>query len=191
MTALNNPFQAFTVRAPGIASQLTSAVSISLGYDPSAPPDPLPLRHDAVALWDTGATRSVISPAVVSALGLVPVGAVEVSHAGGLSTSPQYIVNFGLPNSVTVVGVLVTEFPGLGGFDAIIGMDIISIGDFSVTHVDGKTCMSFRTPSLREIDYVAEHRSWLKAAVGRNAPCPCGKTDAGGKPIKFKYCHGK
>ena len=27
--------------------------------------------------------------------------------------------------------------------------------------------------------------------VGRNEPCPCGATKAGGRPVKFKHCHGK
>ena len=35
-------------------------------------------------------------------------------------------------------------------------MDIISLGDFSVTNVDGKTAMSFRFPSIKEVDYVLE-----------------------------------
>ncbi|MBI2623199.1 MAG: hypothetical protein HYW65_01315 [Candidatus Liptonbacteria bacterium] len=38
----------------------------------------------------------------------------------------------------------------------LIGMDIISMGDFAVTHADGKTTLSFRVPSMTEIDFVLE-----------------------------------
>ena len=27
--------------------------------------------------------------------------------------------------------------------------------------------------------------------VGRNQPCPCGKTREDGTPVKFKMCHGR
>lgn len=37
--------------------------------------------------------------------------------------------------------------------DVLIGMDILSQGDFAVTHFEGKTCFSFRMPSIRRIDY--------------------------------------
>jgi hypothetical protein len=41
-----------------------------------------------------------------------------------------------------------------GGIEALIGMDIITLGDFSITNHKGVTCMSFRIPSGHEIDYV-------------------------------------
>ena len=41
----------------------------------------------------------------------------------------------------------------------LIGMDIIKHGDFSITNVNGKTTFSFRTPSVKEIDYVKESRN--------------------------------
>jgi uncharacterized protein YchJ len=73
------------------------------------------------------------------------------------------------------------------GIDVLIGMDILGLGDFAVTHHQGKTTFSFRVPSRHEIDFVAEEKTNLKAAMpraGRNDPCPCGS----GK--KYKKCHG-
>ena len=32
-------------------------------------------------------------------------------------------------------------------------MDVISQGDFSITNYNGNTCMSFRKPSMHEIDF--------------------------------------
>ena len=40
--------------------------------------------------------------------------------------------------------------------DLLIGMDIIRFGDFSVTTNNGKTIFSFRTPSIKHIDFVKE-----------------------------------
>ncbi len=73
----------------------------------------------------------------------------------------------------------------------LIGMDIISRGDFAVTNKDGKTTFSFRLPSVAKIDFVKEGAPIempLKTTtpkVGRNDPCPCGS----GK--KYKKCCGK
>ncbi len=76
-------------------------------------------------------------------------------------------------------------------FGALIGMDIIGQGDSCITNYNGKTWLTFRMPSLLGVDYVQEHNRALKAAVPPNFPCICGATNESGKPIKFKYCHGK
>ena len=43
--------------------------------------------------------------------------------------------------------------------DVLIGMDVIKYGDFSITNTNGKTTFSFRTPSIKEIDYLKESRN--------------------------------
>ncbi len=88
-----------------------------------------------------------------------------------------------LPNDVGVVGALVTGLPPIDGFGALLGMDVIALGDFSITNVDGRTWMSFRFPSRVGIDYVVEEDRARFAGVRANDPCPCGS----GK--KFKKCH--
>ena len=178
-------FQALTIKVSGKASQLITDLAISAAFDPNAPPNPPPATESTKALWDTGASKSVISRAVVKALGLTPTGATNVSHAGGMSVSPTHLVNLYLPNQVGIVGVLVTEFEGTGDFGAIVGMDVITFGDFSVTNVAGQTWMSFRTPSMASIDYVQEHAEEMFSGTARNDPCPCGS----GR--KFKKCHGR
>jgi len=185
------PFQALTTKSTGRAAKLITPISVSQAFDPAKAPQPLPNRIETSALWDTGATGSVISAELAKSIGLVPVGRVNVNHAGGASPSPTYLVNFTLPNQVTMTGNLVTEFPSLpGDFSVIVGMDVITFGDFAVTNVGGKTWMSFRMPSCVAIDYVAEAHRLEFAGVGRNDPCPCGKQDGAGKRIKFKRCHG-
>jgi len=173
-------------------------VLVSEAFDPKNPPAQLPTPIKTRALWDTGASRSVIAKGLVAKLGLLPSGQTHVHHGGdnGVSVSPTYLLNYILPNNVQVAGVLVTEFnPQHGDFEVLVGMDIINQGDLSLTHVAGKSCMTFRMPSCVEIDYVAEANAHIPikagARIGRNEPCYCGKTKGDGSgPVKFKNCHG-
>ena len=73
-----------------------------------------------------------------------------------------------------------TEF---SGGDVLIGMDIISQGDFAVTNHGGITKFSFRMPSVTHIDFVEEFKK-SQPTIGRNDPCYCGSGQ------KFKKCHG-
>lgn len=187
-----NGFYAFTIKYNGMASRITTDVMVFKAFDPANPPNPMYPAHSTNALWDTGATKSVLTSATISALSLVPVGTTIVKHAGGSGQSNTYLVNIFLPNKVGMAGVLVSECSDIAGdFGAIIGMDIINRGDFSITNCNGETCMSFRTPSIKTIDYVVEADRPKYAGVSRNAPCPCGAKKQNGDPIKFKFCHGK
>lgn len=184
-------FHACTVQYDGRADRIITPVMILAAFDPEKGEKPGP-QVESKGLWDTGATSSVITAATALTLKLSPVGVIKVNHAGGTSDSKTYLVNIGLPNGVGAKGVLVSECKDIAGnFGAIIGMDIICRGDFAITNADGTTCMSFRTPSIRRVDYVEEANSIKFAGVGRNDPCPCGKKDGNGKAIKFKRCHGK
>ena len=93
---------------------------------------------------------------------------VTSSHAGGVSQVPTYLVNIYLPNGVGVEGVRVIEAVLSGDTEVLIGMDIISHGDFSLTHVNRESCFSFRIPSIKQIDYVEEDKKpkWLKTSKG-------------------------
>lgn len=181
----NQDFKAFTVKATGRIDRIVTEIGVRPAFDPATPPSPIPVSVRTSGLWDTGATRSVISGSLAKSLGLTPVGITKVSHAGGVSESPTYLVNFDLPHGVGVAGILASEFPAApNSYGAIVGMDVICHGDFSITNVDGRTWVSFRTPSCATIDYVVEANRMLFAGTPRNAPCPCGT----GK--KFKHCHG-
>ena len=110
---------------------------------------------DINAIWDTGATSTAITKKVVDTLGLSPTGLAKVNTANGLATQATYTIDVKLLNNVVIQGVTATGVDKLsGGCDALIGMDIITLGDFSITNHQGTTCMSFRVPSLHEIDYV-------------------------------------
>jgi predicted aspartyl protease len=119
------------------------------------PNGPAPQMKNFQAVWDTGATNCVISPNVVAQLNLKPTGLTQTHTASGPCQANTYLVNIYLPNRVYFPAIRVTEGQ-LGGTDVLIGMDIINKGDFSVTNVNGQTCMSFRFPSTKRIDYVQE-----------------------------------
>ena len=107
------------------------------------------------ALWDTGATASVISSEVVSQLGLAPISRCRTYHAQGDSIVNVYLVDLILPNKLRVKDVRVTE-GRLNGFGLLIGMDIINLGDFALTHKNKQTVFSFQIPPTHEYDFVKQ-----------------------------------
>jgi len=183
-------FSAFTTSGKGLLRVLQNKVEITAGFDPNkTPANKQPSFKTFTAIWDTGATSSVITEKVVDQCGLKPTGMTRVSHAHGEVTAEVYRVNIGLPNKVAFSNVIVTKGI-LAGSDALIGMDIINYGDFAVTNTDGQTVFSFRIPSIQHIDFVKADiarnptkRSTTK--IGRNDLCPCGS----GR--KFKNCCGR
>lgn len=144
------------------------------------------------AIWDTGATISVVTKDLVSQLGLIPVGKTNVLGVHGSKLVNVYFVNLTLNNKEISLDIRVTECDALSADNSIgmlIGMDVITKGDFSITNYHGQTVMSFRVPSIEKVDYVAQLNMHSptsnKKKVGRNDPCPCGS----GK--KYKNCCGK
>lgn len=73
----------------------------------------------------------------------------------------------------------------IDNFGIIIGMDVISHGDFSVTNQNDKTCFSFRFPSQRKVDFVKEHQDIIKSIVRPNDICPLCSSGR-----QFRKCHG-
>ena len=183
--------KSFTVKYNGRATALQTNCGVSKAYDPRFLPGVLPPQlKEYTALWDTGAMGSVIDRTVVQELGLKPTGNAKVYHANGESIVNTYSINIALPNGVTFPALRVTEGQ-LNGTTVLIGMDIISQGDFAVTCKEGMTTFSFQIPSTHEFDFVKEEQLKQHTPVikdkepGRNDLCPCGS----GK--KYKNCHGK
>lgn len=134
---------------------LVSDCGVSAAFDPRITPGNLPAFHAFKAIWDTGATASVITQAVVDACGLKPIGMVQVHGVHGAELAETFLANIALPNGVAFPNVRVTKGKIIGA-EALIGMDIITAGDFSITNVDKKTVFSFRIPSIHTVDYVKE-----------------------------------
>ena len=106
------------------------------------------------AIWDTGAYGSVISPKVAEELGLIPVGVKPIQTANGIYEAYAHVVDVMLPNKLVIRGVEVSE-SDLKVCDALIGMDIISMGDMKVTNKP-TTKFIFRIPSEGDTPLVAE-----------------------------------
>ena len=153
---IQQPYSAFTTASNGRVNVLKNQCKISRAWAPDGD-EPQPQMQIFDAIWDTGATNSVITKAVVDSGGLVPTGVAKVNHAGGSSQVATYLVNIVLPNSVGYPGVRVSTGEVVGG-DILIGMDIIGTGDFTVTNFNGTTTFSFRHPSIEHIDFVRESK---------------------------------
>jgi len=160
---------AFTVREEKIRlNKLITRCGICKVYDPVRGGEHPPVKTFQ-ALWDTGATNSVITKVVVDKLGLSPIGMGRVYTPQGEAITNMYLVNLLLPNNIGIPSLRVSEGI-LKGFDVLIGMDIISLGDFAITHKNDGTVFSFQLPSTHEYDFVKQinnSKQSIKAKKGR------------------------
>ena len=128
---------------------------------------PHPTMFEFTAMWDTGATGSVISDTVARACGLKVAGTRTMRHAQGLTEGVSaYLINIKLPNEVEFQALPVI-LGKLRGYDVLIGMDIISLGDFAITHPGNETKFSFRIPSQADIDFARDDR--LRRSRGKRS----------------------
>lgn len=145
---------AFTFRHSRLTAELMTPCGVGAAQLSSEPFSVLGfIQYNA--LWDTGATASVISSEVVSQLGLAPISQCKTYHAQGESIVNVYLVDLILPNKLRVKDVRVTE-GRLNGFGLLIGMDIINLGDFALTHKNQQTVFSFQIPATHEYDFVKQ-----------------------------------
>jgi predicted aspartyl protease len=181
--------RALNISFDGIALAITSMVHINEPFEiDNLTPEPRDSQYKAI--WDTGATQTAITRRVAEQCKLQPTGMCIVNTASGEAETCTYLVSLYLQSKVCFPQIRVTEAV-LVGADVLIGMDVITRGDFAITNHQGKTNMSFRMPSLECIDFVKTQPATIEIdgrvfnKVGRNDLCPCGS----GK--KFKRCHGR
>lgn len=155
--------RAFTTRYNGLARVLQTEAGICLPFTHQEMKDREVNVRSYPAIWDTGATNSVITKRIVDDLQLKPIGVTEMHHAGGVSTANTYLVHIILPDRVIIGRVRVSEANLTNASNVqgvqpqiLIGMDIIGMGDFAVTNAEGKTTLSFRIPASDEIDFVPD-----------------------------------
>ena len=141
---MNVTINSFTRTLPSIANEIITECGVSLPHRPGMGEHPTVLHTKG--LWDTGATGCVITKRLATQLGLTPIGKTQTHHAGGTSTVNVYLVNIILTNNVGFPFIKVTECEEtVGRFDIIIGMDLITRGDFAISNSGGQTTVSFRT----------------------------------------------
>ena len=108
----------------------------------------------ATALWDTGATTTVINPNLAKELNLIPSGRKSMQGVHGSEIVNTYIVDIGLPNELTALGLNVSEANIGNDIGVLIGMDIIGNGDFAICNAK---VFSFALPSFENpVNFVAK-----------------------------------
>lgn len=129
---------------------------IGIYTTPKFNPSFKPLKKVYTALWDTGSNITVISTELANKLNLDSVGEMHVDTANGHVVMNRYIVSLNLPNHLNIENIMISSGKLGEGVDILIGMDIITLGDFSITNFNNKTKFTFRFPSIQEIDFVKE-----------------------------------
>ena len=172
---------AFTTSYNGISNKLINDATLIYGDKE---------YKTKVAQWDTGATNTCISERVVNELGLIPIGKVKMQTPSGEIIANEYRIDIKLQNENVLLRNIYVVYSEIGkqGIDMLIGMNIITLGDFAVTNYEGKTVFTFRFPSQGCTDYVRLINSSIpvkKNKIQPNDLCPCGS----GK--KYKRCCGK
>ncbi len=110
------------------------------------------IKENIICLWDTGAEICCISKRLIKKLNLQKRGSHTIHTPSGSKLVDIYSVNILLPNYVILKNHLVYESEiGDSGFDILIGMDIISKCDFTLSNKD-QTIFSFRMPPKGNIE---------------------------------------
>lgn len=132
------------------------------------------------AIWDTGSTATIVKQHVVDACGLFESGAKflsGVTHSiatrdteTDIPPSPSYRVNIALPSYVGIRCREVVLGDFVGPESVLIGMDIITLGDFVVSTHNGKTSFSFRCPSPNRVTFSDSRPLIFDGAKNLSAP---------------------
>ncbi|MCY4644298.1 MAG: hypothetical protein OXB88_06725 [Bacteriovoracales bacterium] len=145
----NHQRHAFTKKSP---NRQSSIITHCLAIDPTASSITTPFQGKA--LWDTGATHSVVDDNVIKSLNLKSFGQAEIHGVNGPFMSDLYLLQFLLPNELISRPLEISKGSLIEGVDMLIGMDIIGDGDFAIC---GGQVFSFCIPpSDQPIDFVKD-----------------------------------
>ena len=137
-------FSAFTEQSDHIEDRLLNKVIVSANGQ----------KDQAVAQWDTGATNTCISEEIVKKYNLKPISVVQSKTPSGILKTSAYLLEIKLNDEVRFPRwVVIGSKIGAQGIDVLIGMEIISKGDFAVSNYKNRTRFSFRIPSQQDVDY--------------------------------------
>lgn len=142
--------KSFTVNYESLVKRLTSKAIVVKKYEDRTE------QKDYLAIWDTGAVQTVITPKVVSDFQLPKAGDMKIISATGTAPVNCYFIDLALPNDKIIADLPVVCSDLMDDADILIGMDVIVHGDFAVTNLNGKTSFSFRIPSEEKIDFPNE-----------------------------------
>ncbi len=160
--------KAFTIVFRNVTSEIITSVGVVGPFIPEAPPaEVLPMK----ALWDTGATHCCITKEAASRARLPVIGRAIVTGVHGAQERDEYYMNIVLPNQVVVSRVRATECDeDQGKFDVIIGMSVITLGDFAISQPENETIFTFRIPSIETIDFVEQAEAYSVQTLQKSVP---------------------
>ena len=121
----------------------------------------------AIALWDTGAAMSVITPDLEQKMNLIAYDHITVNGINNTSVANVVKISVGLPNGVMIQEQDVAVCKLVKDVDLLIGMDIIQLGDFSISNGGGITLFSFAIPPF---DNKTDHLEKAMAINSRKKP---------------------
>lgn len=105
------------------------------------------LEYPAKAVWDTGATSSMISAAIARKLALAPTGTIQIAGVHGVQNAKCYSIDIVFGNKFTIPMLKVSEASDFGGFDMLIGMDVIGKGKMLIDGTENKLKVCFQFPA--------------------------------------------
>ena len=103
------------------------------------------------ALWDTGATISAITPKLVRDLSFIPAGTMAISGITGALDVEFILATIQLPNGILRPNIKMAVCDFSQNLNIILGMDIITLGDFELLHGNNSTVFSFTSPPSEKI----------------------------------------
>ena len=89
---------------------------------------------------------SAITPEIAKSLNLVPFNRVKVNGINNISMADLVKVSMKLPNQVELKNYNVAVCNLVQNIDLLVGMDIIQLGDLSISNGAGKTLFTFAMP---------------------------------------------
>jgi len=104
------------------------------------------LTVSANALWDTGAMMSAITPEVRDKLKAITIYRKTIAAIHTTQDVDVVSITLELPNNVVKKNIEVAVCNMASNAEMIIGMDIISLGDFALSNGNDQTLFSFAVP---------------------------------------------
>lgn len=111
------------------------------------------LSYPIHGLWDTGSMWCAISTKLADKMGLQTLGVRDVRHGGGTTSSPYYLIDLHLSDELSFHNIEAFGNPNLDENEMLIGMNVISHGDFCVMGNFGERKFSFVVPTLEGMDF--------------------------------------
>ena len=132
---------------------IKTPVSVSRPWRQHNAMRPPPPKIDTFAIWDTGATNTAIDYDLVAELGLTPQRPAKIGTSHGLRPAHFHLANvylFNLLFHVAIVDVKIRQQedpPPSRPAQVLIGMDIITKGDFAISYQNHQLELFVRVPS--------------------------------------------